>query len=200
MWSPLVAAALRPWCTTERAHSRSHLPCVQPLVGRPPTFNRLLLAPPPGLQAMWPRMRLTWTWTKTMCSRWMGALGCYGRRRRAPRALATPAALLQRGRRQAGRQQRAWCCLCWLPAVQQTPPVPPPVAHAGPPPAWPRPALQLIEGVALVASALPDGQRQQCVQQMLDIVVQPMQASTAGRPAACRGLVLGMRPQECSSG
>ncbi|EFN54933.1 hypothetical protein CHLNCDRAFT_134668 [Chlorella variabilis] len=34
---------------------------------------------------------------------------------------------------------------------------------------------QLIEGVTLVASALPDGQRQQCVQQMLDIVVQPMQ-------------------------
>ncbi|PSC72289.1 transportin-3 isoform X1 [Micractinium conductrix] len=34
---------------------------------------------------------------------------------------------------------------------------------------------QLIEGVALVASALPDGQRQACVQQMLDIVVQPMQ-------------------------
>ncbi|KAL4452442.1 hypothetical protein ABPG75_008104 [Micractinium tetrahymenae] len=34
---------------------------------------------------------------------------------------------------------------------------------------------QLIEGIALVASALPDGQRQPCVQQMLDIVVQPMQ-------------------------
>ncbi|KAI3438282.1 hypothetical protein D9Q98_000717 [Chlorella vulgaris] len=34
---------------------------------------------------------------------------------------------------------------------------------------------QLIEGVTLVASALPDGQRQMCVQQMLDIVVQPMQ-------------------------
>ena len=34
---------------------------------------------------------------------------------------------------------------------------------------------QLIEGVTLVASALPNGQRQACVQQMLDIVVQPMQ-------------------------
>ena len=43
------------------------------------------------------------------------------------------------------------------------------------PPARPPACLQLIEGVTLVASALPDGQRQQCVQQMLDIVVQPMQ-------------------------
>lgn len=39
----------------------------------------------------------------------------------------------------------------------------------------PPPCQQLIEGVTLVASALPDGQRQACVQQMLDIVVQPMQ-------------------------
>ena len=49
--------------------------------------------------------------------------------------------------------------------------------HPFPPPPPPTPIspLQLIEGVALVASALPDGQRQACVQQMLDIVVQPMQ-------------------------
>lgn len=44
--------------------------------------------------------------------------------------------------------------------------------------------LQLIEGVALVASALPDGQRQPCVQQMLDIVVQPMQVREASARAS----------------
>jgi hypothetical protein len=48
---------------------------------------------------------------------------------------------------------------------------------------------QLIEGVTLVASALPNGQRQACVQQMLDIVVQPMQgllqqAAATGATAA----------------
>lgn len=46
--------------------------------------------------------------------------------------------------------------------------------------------LQLIEGVALVASALPDGQRQPCVQQMLDIVVQPMQVREASARASAR--------------
>jgi transportin-3 len=50
---------------------------------------------------------------------------------------------------------------------------------------------QLIEGVALVASALPDGQRQPCVQQMLDIVVQPMQGilqqAAVGSPGSAPG-------------
>lgn len=35
--------------------------------------------------------------------------------------------------------------------------------------------MQLIEGVTLVASACAEGQRQQYLQQMLDIVTQPMQ-------------------------
>lgn len=48
----------------------------------------------------------------------------------------------------------------------------------------PAPPLQLIEGIALVASALPDGQRQPCVQQMLDIVVQPMQGILQARRLA----------------
>lgn len=43
---------------------------------------------------------------------------------------------------------------------------------ASPPPL---PPVQLVEGVALVASACSEGQRQQYVQQMLDIVTQPMQ-------------------------
>ncbi|KAL4538826.1 hypothetical protein Ndes2526B_g02895 [Nannochloris sp. 'desiccata'] len=34
----------------------------------------------------------------------------------------------------------------------------------------------VVEAVTLVASALPDGERQACVQRMLDVVVQPMQA------------------------
>lgn len=60
-------------------------------------------------------------------------------------------------------------------------------------PALPRwPQLQLIEGVALVASALPDGQRQPCVQQMLDIVVQPMQVRGCFHPAGT-GQVLAQR-------
>ncbi|KAI7846036.1 hypothetical protein COHA_000403 [Chlorella ohadii] len=50
---------------------------------------------------------------------------------------------------------------------------------------------QLIEGVTLVASALPDGQRQPCVQQMLDIVVQPMQGilqqAAVGSPGSAPG-------------
>lgn len=35
--------------------------------------------------------------------------------------------------------------------------------------------VQVIEGVALVASALPASQRSACVQQMLDTIVEPMQ-------------------------
>jgi transportin-3 len=34
----------------------------------------------------------------------------------------------------------------------------------------------VVEAVTLVASALPDGERQACVQRMLDVIVQPMQA------------------------
>jgi hypothetical protein len=50
-----------------------------------------------------------------------------------------------------------------------------------PPP--PTPPMQVIEGVALVASALPAAQRSACVQQMLDTLVEPMQRvlqATAG--------------------
>jgi hypothetical protein len=39
----------------------------------------------------------------------------------------------------------------------------------------------------MVASALPDGQRQACVQQMLDIVVQPLQSILQTAPAEPAG-------------
>jgi transportin-3 len=48
---------------------------------------------------------------------------------------------------------------------------------------------QVVEGVALVAAALPDAERRRCVQQMMDVVVAPMQQilgapAGAGQPAA----------------
>lgn len=46
---------------------------------------------------------------------------------------------------------------------------------------------QLIEAVALVASALPDGRRQACVQQMLDTVAQPLQAVLQAPPGPADG-------------